>query len=126
MNGGFLSGLLDIVQRSGPAGALIASGIVGLAFAVILLAHFKDLWVGVRGRTQEVAFRDKLLNLIDKLTASEDALRKQVDELSHQRGALQDDVDELRVSLSLLRSQRRRLIDYLRIAHGKPLPGASA
>lgn len=132
MDGGLLTSLLDIVQRSGPAGALLASGIVGLAFAVILLAHFRGLWVGVRGEAQQVDFQQKLLTLVDKLTSSEDSLRKRIDDLSHDNTSLRVDVEELRVTAALLRSQRRRLIDYLRAvttasAAGRgPLPGAPA
>ena len=109
-----VSGLIDALLKTGPYGALAAAVIIGCTLALIVFARTTDLWSGIRSRGQEVAFQAKLLELIDRLSASEDALRKRVDELSRDKATLVDDLDELRASLALLRNQRRRLIDLLR------------
>ncbi len=110
----FLTELVEQLQGSGPVGAFVAAAIVGLTLAVIVLARFKDLWSNVRDRSQAVDFQGKLLTMIDKLQASEDALRHRVEDLSQDKRTLQEDLDELRVQMALLRHQRRRLIDMLR------------
>ena len=121
MADGLLPGLLAILQQSGPAGAVVAGGIVGLVLTLILLAHFKGLWSDLKGRSQSTEFQDKLLALIANQQASEEALRRHLDELSRDKTSLQAERDDLRVQIVLLRSQRRRLIEMLR-RHDAPSP----
>lgn len=118
-----LTSLLTALVSLGPIGAVIAAVIVGLGLALILFASSKDLWSSTRGRSQGVEFQDRMLALIDKLTASEEALRKRIDELSRENGLMRDEVDELRASLALLRNQRRKLIELMRaVKEGRTLP----
>ena len=109
-----LGGLLDVLRQSGPVGAALAGVIVALTISVIVLARVRNLWDGVRDRSQGIDFQAKLLLTIDKLQASEDALRRRVDELGLIKATQQEQLDDLHVQLALLRHQRRRLIEMLR------------
>lgn len=117
-----LTGLLDVLLRTGPYGVVLASSIVGLALALIFVAHFRGLWGDLGRQNQSAQLQAKMLELIATLKASEDASQRRIDELSRDKATLQEDVDDMRVQIALLRSQRRRLIDMMR--HLAPPPKA--
>ena len=106
--------VLTAISNSGPVGAVVAAVLVGLALALIIFARSKGLWNDTKGQSQGIEFQDRLLKLVDTLTASETALRQQIDDMSKKNGALRDDMDEMRATLALVRNQRRRLIELLR------------
>ena len=113
--------LLDLLDHSGPKGALMAGGIVGLTLALILVGRIKGIWDTIRpAQTAGVdpvataAFQAQCIAMIAELRQSEEKLRRYLDDLQHDKSALQDDLDEMRVQIALLRSQRRRLLDLLR------------
>lgn len=109
-----VTGRLTTLTNAGPVGAFLAALLVGLGLMVIVYARTKDLWTDTKGRTQGVEFQDRLLKLVDTLTASEAALRLRIDDVLRDNGTLRDDVDALRADLALVRNQRRRLIEMLR------------
>ena len=99
--------LVAIIQSTGPYGALIISVIVGLVLCVIVIARMK----GIIGESR---FQDRLLVALDQLSKSEEACRKRIDALSAENGTLRDEIDEMRATLSLIRNQRRRLLELMR------------
>lgn len=109
-----LGPLLDILQHSGPTGAILAGAIVGVTLALILLAHFKGLWGTLSTEARQAQFQLQCLALIADLRATEAALRKRLEDESLNRGRLQDEMEQDRVQLALLRGQRQRLIAMLR------------
>lgn len=109
-----LSGLVDLLGRSGVVGTVIAGVIVGLVLAVILVGHFKGLWVDLQGRSQSVELQGKLLKLVETQQAAEEVLRRRLDLAEHGRDTAEEERDDLRVQCDLLRHQRRRLLDLTR------------
>ena len=116
-----LDHLIDLLDHSGPKGALMAGGIVGLTIALILVGRIKGVWellhpaapAGI-DPAATAAFQAQCIAMIAELRQSEEKLRRYLDALQQDKSSLQDDLDEMRVQIALLRSQRRRLLDLLR------------
>ena len=106
--------LVKFLQEAGPFAMIGAGSVVGLFILMVLLSKGQGVLLATREGKQTAEFQDKLLALVDKLTASEDALRKRLEEVQGENATLRDDVVEMKVTLSLIREQRRRLIDLLR------------
>ena len=119
-----ITGLITGLSNSGPIGAVIAAVIIGLALSLMAFAKTRELWSDTRGRSQGVELQDNMLAMIKDLRASEEALRKRIDDLGRENGAMRDEVDELRASLSLLRNQRRKLIEHMRNLRDGSAPAA--
>ncbi len=123
--------LVELLDHSGPKGALLAGAIVGLTLAIILVGRLKGVWEMIRPAAvagvdpaATAAFQAQCIAMIAELRQSEEKLRRYLDDLQHDKSALQDDLDEMRVQIALLRSQRRRLLDLLR--RHAPHPGETA
>ncbi len=109
-----LSNLVDALGRLGPDPALLAGGIVGLTLAVVLLAHFGDLWGSVRARRGAATLQAELIAMVAQNRATEEALRRRLDDAERDRAVTREELDETRAQLALLRHQRQRLITMMR------------
>lgn len=116
------AGIVDIVKAGGTPVALLVGAIVGLGLVVIVLARVSGLFASSRTDLQTTAFQDKLLATIDRMIATEEALRGRLETMSRENASLRDQEAELRATISLVRNQRRRLIELLRdLKDGKPV-----
>lgn len=114
----YLGTALAIIQATGPIGAAIAAGIVGLALAVIVYASAKGLFRDDKAGDQAVQFQAKLLEAVRLLTERETALQRDNEGLRRQ-------LAELAVSVDLCRIQLRRAYEILRdVKEGRIAPGA--
>ncbi|WP_264047517.1 hypothetical protein [Methylobacterium flocculans] len=104
---------LRIIEGTGPIGAYIAAGIVGLALAIIVFARTAGLFDGVRSDQQKTGFLDRVIAQYDKLVLVEDQLRKEAERIEAENDSLKDRQRELQTSVELLRMQLRRAIDLL-------------
>ena len=126
MPGLSLDHLIELLDHSGPKGALLAGAIVGLTLALILVGRIKGMWDTIRPAgsagvdpAATAQFQAQCIAMIAELRQSEEALRRYLSELQRDNRAQEDELDEMRVQLALLRSQRRRLLDLLR-RYGEP------
>lgn len=104
---------LRIIEGTGPVGAYIAAGIVGLTLAVIVFARTAGLFDGTRSDQQKTGFLDRVIAQYDKLVLVEDQLRKDAERIEAENDELKDRQRELQTSVELMRIQLRRAIDLL-------------
>lgn len=105
--------VLRIIEGTGPPGAYIAAGIVGLVLAIIVFAKTANLFDGTRSDQQKTGFLDRVIAQYDKLVLAQDELHKDVERIEAENDDLKDRQRELLTSLELLRIQLRRAIDLL-------------
>ena len=118
-----LAPLIEIIRASGPVGAVLAGVIVAGVLALIIFARTRNLFAETRTAGQATQFQAQMLVLVTKLTETEDTLRRRLSELETENRGLSGDLSDMKVTLSLIRNQRRRLLDYLRaIKEGRMLP----
>ncbi|WP_288582007.1 hypothetical protein [uncultured Methylobacterium sp.] len=109
MEGIGLGPLIRILEATGPIGAFIAAGIVGLVLALIVFAKTQGLFNDTRTAQQQVDFQKLLL--------------EQLDRLSKREQALQDEMAEVQAHVTLMRVQLRKAIDLLRqVREGRVAP----
>lgn len=106
--------LIEQVRQVGPVGAVIAAVLLGLVLATIVLAITRGLWASKRSEAQIAGFQARLIDVMDKLCATEEALRKRLDVVEGENEALRDEKLELETTLGLVRNQRARMIELLR------------
>lgn len=105
---------LRIIEGTGPYGAYIAAGLVGLALIIIVVANFAGLYDDRRSASTKTAFLDRVVKQYDALAKSEAALRAEVDRIDRENDTLQDRQRELLTSVELMRQQLRRAIDLMK------------
>lgn len=105
---------LRIIEGTGPAGAYIAAGLVGLALIVIVVANFAGLYDDRRSASTKTDFLDRVVKQYEVLAKSETALRQEADRIERENDVLQDRQRELLTSIELLRQQLRRAIDLMK------------
>lgn len=114
---------LRIIEGTGPYGAYIAAGLVGLALVVIVIANFAGLYDDRRSASTKTNFLDRVVKQYETLAKSEAALRAEADRIERENDQLQDRQRELLTSVELLRQQLRRAIDLMRaVRDGKLQP----
>ena len=114
--------LAKVLDAGGPTTALVVSLVVGLGLLAIVIARGSGLFAAGRTEIQAVSLQDRMLSTIKLMGETETALRARLDELETDNVDLRDQVIELRAQLSLLRGQRRKLIEIMREI--KPGPAA--
>lgn len=116
---------LRIIESTGPIGAYIAAGIVGLVLAIIVFARAAGLFDDVRSERQKTDFLGLVIAQFDKVTASEARLRQEAQRIEAENDALKDRQRELLTSVELMRAQLRRLIDLLTAVRDGKIPLAA-
>lgn len=106
--------LAPIIEAGGPPLAIAAGVVVGLGLLVILLARLSGLVAAGRTDRQGAVLQARLLSALTLAATTEEQLRQRLDKLLSEKSGLQDEVMQLRVSLTLVRNQRRKLIEVLR------------
>lgn len=123
--GNAVEGAIRIIDRLGPRGALVVSGVVGLGLAAALLAHFRGLYLERRSDRQSLDLVDRLIAEVDKLAAREVALRAEMERQELDRDSQRLRAVELQADVELMRAQLRRAIEVLRaVRDGRLLPSA--
>ena len=114
--------LKTFVETTGPAGAIIAAVIVGLALAVILYARTKGLFQSAEEGDNRNDFVGQLIEQVDRLAAREERLQHEADRVERENERLKDKQRELLTKMELMRNQLRRAIDLLRAVREGRLP----
>ncbi len=106
-----LGPLFRILEGTGPVGAYIAAGLVGLVLVLIVYARTQGLFNDTATAKQQVEFQKRLMEQVDRLMERDDALR--------------DEMAEMQAHVALMRNQLRRAIDLLRqVREGRVSPDA--
>ncbi|WP_437871311.1 hypothetical protein ACSD7O_22295 [Methylorubrum extorquens] len=116
---------LRIIEGTGPVGAYIAAGIVGLVLAIIVIARVAGLFDNVRSEKQKTDFLGIVIAQFKEVTASEVRLRAEAERIEVENDALKDRQRELLTSVELMRAQLRRLIDLLTAVRDGKVPLAA-
>lgn len=118
---------IRIIEKTGPAGAIVAAGLVGLALVVIIIARFAGLFDNSRNEVLKTDFIGRLVAEVDKFSEREKELRREADHLEAENDRLKDKMRELQTQGILMRNQLRRAIDLLRaVREGRMSPDAIA
>ena len=114
---------LRIIEGTGPTGAYIAAGLVGLALVVIVIANFAGLYDDRRSASTKTDFLDRVVKQYAEVSKSEAELRRETSRRERENDALLDRQRELLTSLELLRSQLGRAITLMRaVSEGRLQP----
>lgn len=105
---------LRIIEGTGPTGAYIAAGIVGLALVIIVIANFAGLYDDRRSASTKTDFLDRVVKQYETLAKSEAALRAEAEHIGRENDQLQDRQRELLTSVELLRQQLKRAIELMK------------
>lgn len=116
---------LLVMAGVGPYGTIVVSIIVGLGLVVVLVAHFSGLYSSRRADRQSLAFADRLIADVDKLSQRELTLRADLERQEREADMHRLRAVELQADTELMRMQLRRYIETLRaIRDGRLLPSA--
>ena len=109
-----LAGLIPILLGLGQPAVIAAGLVIGGVVALLLFSRLRGVLLTDREGRQSAELVKSALTLIDDLRKTEADLRRRLSLAENDRDDAQDALLELRVSLDLLRGQRRRLVSYLR------------
>lgn len=116
---------VPLLDKLGSTGIVIVSVLVGLAIAVVLVAHFSGLYQGRREDGQRLDIVDRLIADVDKLLAREARLRADLEQQERESDSHRIRAAELQADAELMRVQLRRYIELIRaVKDGRLLPSA--
>lgn len=118
-------GFVRMLSGLGAWGLIIVSVVVGLALAVVLIAHFGGVYRDRRADKQSLDFVDRLIGQVDKLSRRELALRADLERQERESDSNRIRAVELQADVELMRAQLRRAIETLRaVRDGRLHPSA--
>lgn len=118
-------GFVHVLGGLGERGVIVVSVVVGLALAVVLIAHFGGVYRDRRADRQGLDFVDRLIAQVDKLSQRELTLRADLERQERDSDSHRIRAAELQADIELMRSQLRRTIETLRaVRDGRLLPSA--
>lgn len=114
---------LRIIEGTGPVGAYIAAGLVGLTLAAIVFARLGNLWDTSRSEARKTDFLDLMVTQYERLMTVEANLRAEGERIEAENDALKERLREGQAAVELMRIQFRRVIELLRaVKEGRMKP----